>query len=180
MDSRSRLISTAIELLYQEGVEAVTLRRIARVAGVSHGAPLRHFTGRAQLLSAVATEGFAELHKRGHDLPETGAQDRLNAACRRYLEFALDNPAMFELMFRHDLADPGELAGLHNEVFGWFTGLVHAAQSDGWRSEADARTLAASLWGALHGIAELWLWGGLDAPPDVDTTLEVTLSTYLG
>ncbi|NKQ55685.1 TetR/AcrR family transcriptional regulator [Amycolatopsis sp. K13G38] len=180
MDSRTRLISTAVGLLYEEGVEAVTLRRIARAAGVSHGAPLRHFAGRAELLSAVATEGFAELHKRRDELPETGAQDRLVAACRRYLDFALDNPAMFELMFRHDLTDPSELAESHSEVFAWFTELVTEAQADGWRPEADARTLAASLWAALHGIAELWLGGGLEGRPDVDTTLEVTLSTYLG
>ena len=111
---RQRLISSAVALLSTEGVEAVTLRRIARAAGVSHGAPLRHFTGRAELLSAVATEGFAELRKRGEDLPEDTAQERL---------------------------------------------------------------LAASLWAALHGLAELRLYGGL---ADVDTTLEVTLSAYLG
>jgi AcrR family transcriptional regulator len=178
-DPRRRLISTAVGLLTEEGVEAVTLRRIARTAGVSHGAPLRHFTGRAELLSAVATEGFTELHKRGEDLPDAAPHERLLAACRRYLQFALDNPAMFELMFRHDLIDARELAETNNAVFAWFTGLVVQAQSGGWRAGTDPGTLATSLWAALHGLAELWLWGSL-TDDDVDTTLTVTLDTYLG
>ncbi|GHF45008.1 AcrR family transcriptional regulator [Amycolatopsis bartoniae] len=176
MDSapRRRLISSAVTLLADEGVEAVTLRRIAREAGVSHGAPLRHFAGRAELLSAVAQEGFAELGEA--DLPDSSARDRLRAACRAYLEFARRNPAMFELMFRHDLIDVSEL---DQEVFVRFTGLVAAAQADGWRPGADSRALAASLWAALHGLAELWLWGGL-AEQDLPGTLELTLSAYLG
>ena len=178
MDSRTRLITTAVTLLTEEGVEAVTLRRIARAAGVSHGAPLRHFTGRADLLSAVAGEGFAELHKRGAELPDSTPEARLMAACRRYLEFALDNPAMFELMFRRDLTEPGQLAALQDEVLGWFTGLVSRAQSGGWRARDDTHVLAVSLWGALHGLAELWLQGRVEG--DVGTTLEVTLNAYLG
>ncbi|GAB2972762.1 TetR/AcrR family transcriptional regulator [Amycolatopsis acidiphila] len=173
-DPRRRLISSAVALLTDEGVEAVTLRRIAREAGVSHGAPLRHFTGRAELLSAVASEGFAELGEA--DLPKAGAQARLLAACRAYLEFAQRNPAMFELMFRHDLIDTAEL---DRALFTRFTTLVADAQAAGWREGVDSRTLAASLWAALHGLAELWLWGGL-ADRDLPTTLEVTLTAYLG
>jgi AcrR family transcriptional regulator len=173
-DPRQRLISSAVALLTEEGVEAVTLRRIARAAGVSHGAPLRHFTGRAELLSAVAGEGFAELGRA--DLPETGPHARLLAACRAYVEFAQRNPAMFELMFRHDLIDTAEL---DQAVFTRFTQLVADAQAAGWRQGVDSHTLASSLWAALHGLAELWLWGGL-ADRDLPTTLEVTLSAYLG
>lgn len=173
-DPRRRLISSAVALLADEGVEAVTLRRIAREAGVSHGAPLRHFAGRAELLSAVASEGFAELGEA--DLPAAGALARLVAACRAYLEFAQRNPAMFELMFRHDLIDTAEL---DQEFFARLTKLVADAQATGWRQGVDAHTLAASLWAALHGLAELWLWGGL-ADRDLPTTLDLTLNAYLG
>lgn len=180
-DPRQHLISSAVALLTEEGVAAISLRRIARAAGVSHGAPLRHFAGRAELLSAVATEGFAELRRRGKALPQTTAQERLLAACRLYLSFAMDNPAMFELMFRHDLIDlrEPELAAEHKAVLGLFTDLVTHAQADGWRAGADPRPLAASLWAALHGIAELALQGGI-ARADLDATVDVTLSAYLG
>lgn len=174
---RQRLISSAVTLLAEEGVEAVTLRRIARVAGVSHGAPLRHFTGRAELLSAVASEGFAELGEA--ELPAATPHERLLAACRQYLHFAQRNPAMFELMFRHDLVDTNELAEVNDAVLTRFSELVQAAQATGWRAGVDTRSLATSLWAALHGLAELWLWGGL-AKGEVDTTLDVTLSAYLG
>ncbi|MTD54765.1 TetR/AcrR family transcriptional regulator [Amycolatopsis pithecellobii] len=173
-DPRRRLITTAVALLAAEGVEAVTLRRIARAAGVSHGAPLRHFNGRAELLSAVASEGFAELAE--VTLPAGGAQARLLAACRAYIEFAQQNPAMFELMFRHDLIDT---AALDQALFARFTTLVADAQATGWRPGAEPRTLAASLWAALHGLAELWLWGGL-VDRDLPTTLDLTLEAYLG
>ncbi|MDQ0379096.1 TetR/AcrR family transcriptional regulator [Amycolatopsis thermophila] len=181
---RQRLIRSAVAVLTSEGVEAVTLRRIAREAGVSHGAPLRHFTGRAELLAAVAASGFAELRRRAADLPDTGPQQRLLTACRRYLDFALENPAMFELMFRTDLIDvrEPELARLSDAVFEQFLALVTRAQAGGWRRGTASRPLAASLWAALHGLAALWSRGGLPSAaesPDVEHTLAVTLNTYL-
>lgn len=173
-DPKQRLISSAVSLLAEEGVEAVTLRRIAREAGVSHSAPLRHFAGRTELLSAVARQGFAELGR--SSLPETTAPtERLAAACRTYVDFARRSPAMFELMFRHDLVDTREL---DRALFKRFTKLVEDAQAAGWRSAQDTRTLAASLWAALHGLAELWLWGGLK-DKHLPATLDATLSAYL-
>ncbi|WP_158889266.1 TetR/AcrR family transcriptional regulator [Amycolatopsis anabasis] len=180
--ARERLISTAVTLLAEEGIEAVKLRRIARAAGVSHGAPLRHFTGRAELLSAVATTGFRELRRRGRELPPGAPRDRLRAACRAYLDFALGDPAMFELMFRHDLVDAHEpeLAAANSAVFDLFGELVAAVQAEGWRAGTETRLLTGSLWAALHGLAELWLWGGLStAAPDPDAALSVTLDVFL-
>jgi AcrR family transcriptional regulator len=84
MGPRQRLISAAAALLAEEGVQAVTLRGIAKAVGVSHGAPPRHFGGRAELLSAAATIGFTELCERGKNLPESEPRERLLAACRGY------------------------------------------------------------------------------------------------
>ncbi|PXY21299.1 TetR/AcrR family transcriptional regulator [Prauserella muralis] len=184
-DPRQHLIASATALLADEGVEAVTLRRIAREAGVSHGAPLRHFAGRTELLSAVASTGFAELRRRGETSAGATAAERLRAACLAYLDFALGNPAMFELMFRHDLIDAHapELAGTSDALFTGFCELVRGAQEEqGWRTGTDSRLLAASLWSALHGLAELWLWGELGRalkPDEIDAVLRVTLETYL-
>jgi AcrR family transcriptional regulator len=185
MGPRHRLISTATTLLTEEGVQAVTLRGIAKAAGVSHGAPLRHFTGRAELLSAVATTGFTELLERAEELPESAPRERLTATCRAYIDFALSNPAMFELMFRHDLIDardPG-LSGKSSAVFDLFAQLVGEVQGQGWHPGSDSRLVAASLWASLHGLAELWLWGGLSGASfaaTIDVPLAVTLEAYLG
>ncbi|UJW35019.1 TetR/AcrR family transcriptional regulator [Saccharothrix sp. AJ9571] len=178
---RQRLIASAVALLAAEGVEAVTLRGIAKHTGVSHGAPLRHFAGRAELLSAVAATGFAELYARREELPDGPPRARLIAACRAYVGFALDNPAMFELMFRHDLLDTGDaqLVRASSAVFDFFAELAAAAST----GDTDPRLVAASLWAALHGLAELWLWGGLakaSFAPSIDVPLAVTLDAYLG
>jgi len=185
MGPRHRLISTATTLLAEEGLQAVTLRGIAKAAGVSHGAPLRHFTGRSELLSAVAAAGFSELLEIAEKLPDSAPRERLTAACHGYIDFALSNPAMFELMFRHDLIDtqdPG-LSGKSSAVFDLFAGLVGEVQEQGWRPSWDSRLVAASLWASLHGLAELWLWGGLAGAsfaPGIDIPLAVTLESYLG
>ncbi|MFI6026134.1 TetR/AcrR family transcriptional regulator [Amycolatopsis magusensis] len=178
---RQRLIASAVALLAAEGVEAVTLRGIAKHTGVSHGAPLRHFAGRAELLSAVAATGFTELYARREELPGGPPRARLIAACRAYVGFALETPAMFELMFRHDLLDTGdaELLRASSAVFDFFAELAAAAST----GDTDPRLVAASLWAALHGLAELWLWGGLDKAsfaPSIDVPLAVTLDAYLG
>jgi len=185
MGTRQRLIDTASELLAEEGVGAVTLRGIAKAAGVSHGAPLRHFSGRAELLSAVATQGFTQLLARRDQLPDGTPRERLTAACHSYLDFALNHPAMFELMFRRDLIDPADpaLTAVSSAVFDEFAALVTAVQSPGWHPGTDPRLLAASLWAALHGLAQLWLWGGLAGAsfaPSPESALAVTLDAYLG
>jgi AcrR family transcriptional regulator len=182
---RQHLIATAATLLAAEGVQAVTLRGIAKAAGVSHGAPLRHFPGRAQLLSAVATLGFLKLREHGEQLPDASARERLLAACHGYLDFALDNPAMFELMFRHDLidAEDPELSTANSAVFDFFADLIAEVQAEGWRADTDPRLLAASLWASLHGLAGLWLWGGLSNASfaeSIEVPLMVTLDSYFG
>lgn len=185
MGARAHLIDTAANLLGEEGVSAVTLRGIAKAAGVSHGAPLRHFTGRAALLSAVATLGYTDLLDRGADLPDGTPKERLIAACHGYLDFALGNPAMFELMFRRDLIDPEDagLTRVSSAVFDLFAELVTDVQAD-TRSHpgTDPRLLASSLWASLHGLAQLWLWGGLAGAsfaPSPESALAVTLDAYL-
>lgn len=185
MGPRERLITTAATLLAEEGVQAVTLRGIAKAAGVSHGAPLRHFTGRAHLLSAVATLGFDELRERGERLPAGQPRERLLAACHGYLDFALGSPAMFELMFRHDLIDARdhELSTSNSAVFDLFAALVADVQAQGWRDGTDSRLIAASLWASLHGLAGLWLWGGLSNASfaaTIEVPLAVTLESYFG
>ncbi|MFD2490772.1 TetR/AcrR family transcriptional regulator [Amycolatopsis jiangsuensis] len=189
MTARQRLIRTATELLTGSGVEAVTLRGIAKAAGVSHGAPLRHFSGRAELLSAVAAVGFTQLLGHSTRLPAGTPRVRLTAACHAYVDFALANPAMFELMFRRDLIDSEEpqLVTASSAVFDYFAELVqlHLAEAGegGVRTEADPRLVAASLWAALHGLAQLWLWGGLaeaSFAPSPEAALAVTLDAYLG
>ncbi|MEW1640589.1 TetR/AcrR family transcriptional regulator [Streptomyces sp. NPDC091219] len=180
---REHLVDVGVDLVTREGVQALTLREIARRAGVSHGAPRRHFPTHLELLSAIARRGFAQLGERAAEtLADTGAppRARLTALGRVYLEFAHDNPGMYELMFRHDLLESGHL-GLRDTslpLFGVLVELVGRA-----RPGVDARLVAGALWANLHGIAQLWRWGSLQlatGADDFNPLLHSALDAHLG
>jgi len=184
-DLRTRLVDVGVDLVALEGVGALTLREIARRAGVSHGAPRRHFPTHLELLSAIARRGFTELAVRvtttlGDGTASPRAQ--LSELGRAYLEFALENPGMYELMFRHDLLESGHLRLRDTSLllFGVLVDLVGRVRpGDG----ADARAVAAALWANLHGIAQLWGWGSLQlatGTTDFTPLLRTALDAHLG
>ena len=189
-----RLVEVTLALLADEGLGALSLRRIARRAGVSHGAPLRHFHGLADLLSAVAARGFALLseaiEKSGAQLPPgAGPVARLRAAGRAYVETAIANPDLFALMFR-----PGDLDLTHPDyqressaAFEQVVRHVRAAQDAGWQTGRDTRLLAGCVWSGVHGLATLWAQGAFTGPipgasleDALSTTLELVLDTKQG
>ena len=180
---RGRLVDVGVELVAQEGAQALTLREIARRAGVSHGAPRRYFPTHVELLSAIARRGFAQLADRATAASGDGTappRAQLETLGRVYLEFALDNPGMYELMFRHDLLESGHL-GLRDTslpLFGVLVDLVGRARPDG-----DARLVAGALWANLHGVAQLWRWGSLQLATGADDftpLLRSALDAHLG
>lgn len=181
---RERLVDVGVGLVADEGAAALTLREIARRAGVSHGAPRRHFPTHLELLSAIARRGFADLAARVtvviDEDPDAGPRTRLTRLGRAYLEFALGNRGMYELMFRHDLLESGHL-GLRDAslpLFGALADLVGRIRPD-----ADAKAVAGALWANLHGIAQLWSWGSLQLATgsrDVEPLLRSTLDAHLG
>jgi AcrR family transcriptional regulator len=185
-DPRGRLLDAALAVLAEDGVEGLTLRAIARRANVSHGAPLKHFPHRAALLSAIATIGFRELAAQGRQQVarcpgDASAVRRLRACARAYVAYALAHPAMFQLMFRHDLLDPTdrELSRVSLSTFDdGMAARVREAQKEGWRQADDARLLTGALWSGLQGLAQLWMWGSLPlatGAADVDEALEALL-----
>ncbi|MET7429959.1 TetR/AcrR family transcriptional regulator [Streptomyces flaveolus] len=180
---RARLVDVGVELLATEGPQALTLREIARRAGVSHGAPRRYFPTHLKLLSAIARRGFTELAGRAHAALERetgGPRAQVAALARTYLEFALERPGMYELMFRHDLLESGHL-GLRDSSLPLFTLLARLiGDAD---TGADARRVAGALWANLHGTAQLWRWRSLQlalAEEDFGPLLDTVLAAYLG
>ena len=180
---RARLVDVGVDLVAREGAQALTLREIARRAGVSHGAPRRYFPTHLELLSAIARRGFAELAVQATAAVGDGTarpRAQITALTHSYLRFALDNRGIYELMFRHDLLESGHL-GLRDSslpLFGRLVDLVGRALPD-----ADARLVAGALWANLHGIAQLWVWGSLQLTTGVDdfeTLLRAALDAHLG
>jgi AcrR family transcriptional regulator len=180
-----QLVDAGVELVACGGSAAVSLREIARRAGVSHGAPRRYFPTHLELLSAVARRGFVDLAAR---LGEAVAGDqgdpraRLTALSRAYLYFAASNRGMYELMFRHDLLESDRL-GLREvslPLFRMVAGMVADAKPQG---DATPGVVAGALWSSLHGIAQLWGWGSLQLATglaDVEPLLRAALDAHLG
>ncbi|MDG4864888.1 TetR/AcrR family transcriptional regulator [Streptomyces sp. T-3] len=181
---RARLVAVGVELVTAEGIQALTLREIARRAGVSHGAPRRYFPTHLELLSAIAREGFAELADRAAVILRGDAPPRAQLAdlCRSYLDFALTRRGMFELMFRHDLLESNRL-GLRESSLPLFEVLVDLVGRAGPRPGTTPEIAAAALWANLHGIAQLWAWHSLQlvaGTEDFGPLVDAALDAHLG
>jgi AcrR family transcriptional regulator len=182
-DLRTRLVQVGVDLLTRDGPHALSLREIARQAGVSHGAPRRYFPTHQALLAAIARQGYQQLGAQiaaaiGDD--REPARSRVLGLGRAYLDFAHANCGMFELMFRHDLLQ-GNQIGLRDtsrELFAVLVGLVAQA-----RPTATPTVTAGAIWANLHGIALLRQWGSLQIAlqtSEVDPLLHASIDAYLG
>lgn len=165
-DPRRRLLQAARDVVADEGLEGLTLRAIARRAGVSHGAPLRHFPSLATLLAALAAEGFGELMSAidtAASDPRLSPRHRVALAGQAYVRHAVANPGVFTVMFRQEriATDDPDYQRQGLAAFTQLADLVAEAQADGWRPDDDATELAAVLWSHVHGIAELAIHGAL-------------------
>ncbi|MFB6625141.1 TetR/AcrR family transcriptional regulator [Streptomyces sp. NPDC056374] len=180
---RERLVRVGVELVNAEGAQALSLREIARRAGVSHGAPRRHFPTHLELLSAIARQGFTELAARvaAEDRETAPPRERIALLAGVYLDYAGTRRGMYELMFRHDLLESGSL-GLRETslpLFARLTELVAGVRP----GAADPAVLAGALWANLHGIAQLWHWGSLRLATGGDDPapfLAAALDAHLG
>jgi AcrR family transcriptional regulator len=138
---RQTVLQAAGEILEKEGLESLSVRELARRAGVSHNAPYRHFPDRASLHAALAAEGFERL---AHALRSRPRREMGEA----YVGFALAHPERFRLMF-------GGLAGLEPRDRRTYEALLESFADLG----EDAPYAAAAAWGLMHGLAQLLLDG---------------------
>ena len=185
-----RLVQVTEGLLAREGIEGITLRRIARGAGVTHGAPLRHYRSYGTLLAEVAARGFRSLsaavdREAGLLQPGAGPRARLAAAARAYLRSAVGNPGLFALMFRPEILDRDHEGFRRDaeEAFEQLVRLVRAAQDAGWNPDVETRRLAGALWSSVHGLASLYAQGAYPAVvpgTSLEDALDATLRLVLG
>jgi len=146
-DLPSALLQAAGQILEKEGVAALSLREVARRAGVSHNAPYRHFPDRDSLLAAVAAQGFSQL---GQELGRHSGADGGVA----YVRFALAHPQRFRLMFGGQVAYD-RFPELRKQADAAYVGLERSFAQLG----DDARFAAAATWSLVHGLAQLLLDG---------------------
>lgn len=154
-DLRRAVLTAALDVIATEGPTGLSLRDLARRAGVSHAAPAHHFKDRTGLLTAVAAEGyalFADALTGAPDLRERGVA---------YVRFAATHPAHFQVMFQPDLYrtdDPDLLAARARATDALRAGVADLPP-DG-RGEDD-RLAGVAAWSLAHGFATLLLSGNL-------------------
>jgi AcrR family transcriptional regulator len=164
-DLRAACLRAAMELLEEGGATALSLRAVARRAGVSPAAPYRHYADRDALISAVGAVGYRELAEQlaaAHPSPSTA--DDFGAIAVAYVQFALQRPALFRVMFAEPCdTDNSERVAATNAISEYVSAIVQQS-FPGFDTEA----LSTAAWALVHGLAFLHLDGKLDAStPDV-------------
>jgi AcrR family transcriptional regulator len=160
---RITLLEAAESVLAEHGVQGLTLREVARAAGVSHAAPYHHFGSLNELLAAVAQRGFEALSAamaEAVNVPDT--RERLLRVTQAYVACALAQPQRFRLMFGPMLAGKAEHPELKTAAEQAFGYVLQASLAHDKRRGAD---LAVAGWSLAHGLSHLLIDGAFDGMP---------------
>jgi AcrR family transcriptional regulator len=178
-DLRQALIEEAIALVAEQGTSNWSLREVARRIGVSHTAPYRHFTDRDALLAAVAERGFQKMSQfllaslvkilTPHSL-------RLQTIGIAYVQYAIDHPSEYEVMFRYQKNKQQHLTlqEASHQTFAILVDEIEAGQKNGEFRLEDPRQLALVSWSVVHGLSMLLIDGQIEIPEN--STLEALAS----
>ena len=157
---REALLERAAEVIAEQGVEALSLRALARDLGVSHAAPRAHFADRRELLCELAKEGFRLSVDAMHAGAEEAGPDpvaRYRALGRSYVQFARDHPSCFRAI-NHPEVQAHADDELREARAAWVSTVregVEAARASGWHPEIPVQTLLAFSCAAAMGAAQL-------------------------
>lgn len=156
---REVVLEAALREIEAVGTGRMSMREIARRAGVSHAAPAHHFGDKAGIFTAIATQGYNLLRNETERV--TRGSDALLRCGLAYVSFALTHPAHFEVMFRPEIyrSDDAELAQARDSSFQVLYSAVEKGLGPGRADEVLPTSIAA--WSSVHGFATLWLNGNL-------------------
>jgi AcrR family transcriptional regulator len=164
ISTTEKIAAAAGRLLDREGTEAVTMRRVAKAVGITPMAVYRHFADRDGLLNALADGGFLELAARveGTALPKD-PEKQLTAISNIFLDFALEKPRMFELMFLVRRAGarqfPGDFREGRSPTAKFAAAALEAGMKSGVFREDDVWEITFEAGAMLQGLVMLYLGG---------------------
>jgi AcrR family transcriptional regulator len=178
-DLRRTLVATALALVEEQDVSVLTLREVARRAGVTHSAPYHHFPTKDALLAALAEEGFRALYtEQLQAVAKLGSDPvaRLTALGIAYVRFAASHPGHFRVMYRSNLAGWADYPNVLEAAQLSFVLLTSTADETirAGGLDDDLKDLTLAAWSVVHGLATLWLDGPLKRLPMLtnDQTIE--------
>jgi AcrR family transcriptional regulator len=160
-DLRRSLIEAGRILLSRKGSGGLSLREVAKVAGVSHTAPYRHFKDKAELLAAIAETGFVQLRTDAVSTAALYREDPLQqytCCATRYVRFAVENPETAHLMFGGDIdmrSAPPSLKQASWATFELLIEIIENGKKAGLYKKVETMDLAVTTWSGIHGLSLL-------------------------
>lgn len=166
-DLKNALIKAGIEILAEEGISGLSLRKVARKAGVSHAAPYAHFADKQTLIAAIATDGHRRIYEQIEEVLASHPDDPLRqftGAAWAYVRFGLESPAHYKITFsgilenEHSHPDFVELSRGNMQLL---KNIVERCRTAGILNvdNMDAELQAISIWGLIHGLVSLMIQG---------------------
>ena len=154
---REALLGTAFELIDSDGVDGISMRALAREAGVSSAAPFRHFADKQILLDAVAERASAELRRRLDDATDDGddALTQFRAMTVAYVRFAAEHPRLFELIQSTPSVSGAFLGEVNDERRLKLIALIYEGQNAGLIPDVDPELIAITSEALTHGLARM-------------------------
>ncbi len=167
-DLRNALLEATLVLIEEKGINAFTIREVAKRAGVSHAAPYRHFKDKEALLFTVAREGFdlmvSETKKRSAKYPDDPLA-RFQLSGLSYIDFAISHPSHYRVMFytgENKDRFPDDLVASSTESFRLLLDTIRECQEKNIIKPGDPNEFALSAWAIVHGYAKLYIDGFID------------------
>jgi AcrR family transcriptional regulator len=162
-DLKNALIKSSVRIISKEGAHALSLRKAARQAGVSHAAPYAHFADKQALIAAISTEGYKKLYEQIARVAEQYRSDPLRRfveACWAYVQFALDEPDHFKITLSNLVEkeqDYPAFMEIAKQTFSLVVEIVTECQQAKILRKGPADLTAVSVWALIHGLVSLIL-----------------------
>jgi AcrR family transcriptional regulator len=165
---RPALVEAGLRILERDGLAGLSLRAVAREAGVSRAAPYHHFANRDALLAAIAAQAFKSLEDSvaAFDGVSGTVEERLREIARGYVGFAVGRPEIYRLLFGTEIGDKSaypELQAAGTASYAAFARQIAALRAEHGTGGADDRLAGLAVWTMLHGLAMAAIEGRLDA-----------------
>lgn len=186
-DLRVSLLETATSMLKEDGVEGLSLRKLADRVGVSRTAPYHHFKDKNALLCAIAEQGFNHWHEQAEATAQRSGlseKERFRQFVFGYISYASENPELYDLMFGRTIwkqqAATQELKNVAYPSFQNQLKMIKTCQQHGiMPSDADTLRLAQVTWGTMHGIARLLIDGIYADASHIEEMCETAVDLFI-